>query len=322
MQLLLCQPDPKDWIHDFVNKHTCTIALNCTQAASITSDILANLVNLPADALLPEMALPFEQCAISPGQLEPHLELCLSFMTTFLKADRRGEHPMLNSKARQAAQPPALAAAANTSPDGSKTSTPPKSDAVSTDAQAHPQHRQDMQLDKTALTIKLHLRSVIVVTKMLLLTQPIKAQTPSARRHGPLLMTACKMFEDLPKADECTNDAIKLLEAEFHRLIELLMHPALELLQQPTTPTLDGRYGVHLVVGHILAHLKRCSHVLYHIALVEFCNQGTSHSLDGAAEASQHNNCLPPLCKGSCGSAVSAHASHGCWRLCHALPYC
>lgn len=178
-----------------------------------------------------------------------------------------------------------------------------------------------MQLDKTALTIKLHLTSVIVVTKMLLLTQPIKAQTPSARRHGPLLMTACKMLEDLPKADECTNDAIKLLKAEFHCLIELLMHPALDLLQQPT---LDGPYGVHEVVGHILAHLKRCSHVLYHIALVEFCKQGTSHSLDGAAEASQHNNChlcamvhVAPLLVHMLLMDAGGFAMH-----CSFLPYC
>lgn len=133
MQLWVCQPGPDDWTwNNFLNNHSCTIALNWTQAAGITSDILANLVNLPADALLPEMALPFEQCAISTGQLEPHLELCLSFLTTFLKADHCGENQTLNSKARQAAQPPALAAAAITSPYSSKTSTPPTPDSLHT----------------------------------------------------------------------------------------------------------------------------------------------------------------------------------------------
>lgn len=68
-------------------------------------------------------------------------------------------------------------------------------------------------------------------------------------RHGPLLMTACKLLKDLPKAHASTEDAIETDEAEFDCLIELLMKPAVTLLEQAETSDFDGVYGVHMMLG-------------------------------------------------------------------------
>lgn len=159
---------------------------------------------------------PSKEFAISTGQLEPHLELCLSFLTAFLKADHCGK-----SEAKQAANPPAMPDAAITAPDSSKSSVQSRTDAASPDAQDEAQNGQDRQRDKTALTIKLHLHAAVVVTKMLLLTQSVRAQTSAAQRHGPLLTAACKLLADLPNADDSAHDFVEKNEEEFDYLIKL-----------------------------------------------------------------------------------------------------
>ena len=277
MQLLLCRAELDGWFHDLNIEHFSKTAITSADASSTSLDVLAKLVNLPVNALLPEEALPLQQLAISTGQLEPHLELCLSFLKAFSTADHHGKNP--KAEARQAAGPGSLPNAAITAPDSSKTSTHSTTAAANADAHNKPMNDQDRHQAETALTIKLHLYAAIVVTKIIHLAQPVRAQTSTARMHGPLLLTACKLLADLPEADNNARVTTREDEAEFDYLIQLLMQPATALLQQAATCEHDALHGLHKVVGHLLAWVKDYSICLYNTVLTEFIDQGTA-SLD------------------------------------------
>lgn len=187
---------------------------------------------------------------------------------------------MESQRLSKAANPPALPDAAITSPDSSKSSVQSKTDAASPDAQDEAQHGQDKQRDKTALTIKLHLHAAIVVTKMLLPTQSVRAQTSAAQRHDPLLTAACKLLADLPKADDSAHGTIAKNDGEFNYLIKPLMQPAVALLQHAETSDYHDLYGMHTLIRHILDCVKGCSYMLYHTVLMEFFYQGICNLLE------------------------------------------
>lgn len=84
MQLLVCKAEPDIWFRDLSTQQPTANVITCAQATIITLslDMLNNFVNLPADALLPEAAVPLKNLPAALASL--HLTLsCAVFPITF-----------------------------------------------------------------------------------------------------------------------------------------------------------------------------------------------------------------------------------------------
>ena len=262
--------------------HSTRMALRCVSIAPANLNLL---VDIAPFEILPETFLPLEESPASQldpasdSQLQPHVQLCVGFLLSLLHMP-----PLSNSP--EQAQSTTHTAQASVPADNSDT-TDAKQDistfvpcAIAQELPAPPHGSHGMLQSNTLMASSVYVRAAAVLTvKMLLLAQPVTAQTQLASRNGLLIQTLNALSNTLD-VNKDTAPAQTQLEAEKKRDVQALMQPAMVLFRQAVLQVSEqgqdrdtGFWCTYQVIHKIM----RCES-LTALAGCEFCKQGKHHA--------------------------------------------
>ena len=277
LQTLAPKPSSETW--PFVKAEVEHITRMAVHYVSIAHVNLNLLVNISPFEVLPETFLPLEkspacqQHPASHGQLQPHVQLCVDFLLGLLHMA-----PLSNSP--EQAQSTLHAAQASV-PVNNSEATDAKQDSSSTvpcaiaQGLSAVQHGSLGRLQSNTLS-RVDVRAAAVLSvKMLLLAQPVTAQTQLADRNGLLIHTLTVLLKALDP-ETANAPARTQLEAEEKRDVQALMQPAMVLFQQAVLQVPEegqyrdtGLWSTYEVIYRIM----RCRS-LTAWAGCQFCKQG------------------------------------------------
>ena len=281
LQTLAPKPSSEHWPHGALAKmgHSINTAVWCVSVAHAN---LKLLVNISPYEVLPETLLPLEKSPASQldpasdSQLQPHVQLCVNFLLGLL-------HMPLLSNSPEQAQSTAHAAQASVPADNSK-APDAKQDSSSSGPCAMAQDLSAVQHGRLQSNILMESRvyvhaAAVLTVKMLLLAQPVTAQTQPADRNRLLIHTLTVLLNAIDyNLITAPAHAQRWHVAEKDRDVQVLLHPAMVLFQQaallvPEQYRDAGSWGTHEVIHRILG----CES-LNSAAGRQFCKQGMYHA--------------------------------------------
>ena len=277
LQTLAPKPSSETWpLEKAVVDHSTRMAVHYVSIAHIDLNLL---INVSPFEVLPETFLPLEKSPASQpdpashSQLQPHVQLCVNFLLGLLCMPSLSNSPKqahTTTHVAQASVPVDKSEATGVQHDSS--SSVPYAIAQDLSAVQHGSHAK-LQSN----TLVEHFDAAVLTVKMLLLAQPVTAQTQLADRNGLLIYTLTMLVEAL-NSETATAPAQTQLEIQKKRDIQALMQPAMVLFQQAVLLVPQQYRDAVLWTTYLVVHrILGCRSLMSEVAC-QLCKQGMHHA--------------------------------------------